>query len=109
MPQVHPQSGPVLRRMETASQQAIRVQLLKPLRIVDIRLAARNRFDMPGIDQQDLKTMGLQDTENRNPGDPSGLHRHGGDTDLDKPIGKSVQITRETLKRLHGLYGELRR
>src|SRR5215471_15713136 len=103
MPQVHPQSGPVLRWMETASQQAIRVQLLKPLRIVDIRLTARNRFDMLGIDQKHLKTMGLQGIENRNPVDTSGLHCHGCDTDLDKPSGKSVQITRETLKRLHGL------
>ena len=50
MSYVHSQSGPVLRRMETASQQAIRVQLLQPLRIVDVSLTARHRFDMLGID-----------------------------------------------------------
>ena len=47
--------------------------------------------------------MGLQDIENRNPVDTRGLHCHGRDPDFDEPMRKSVQITRETLKRLHRL------
>ena len=75
------------------------MQLLQPLRVVDIRLPTRDILDMPRIDQQDLDTTRLKNLEDRNPVNAGRLHRHGGDPQFDEPIGKLVEGAKLRLAR----------
>lgn len=63
LPKVRPERRPRLGRVKAASQEAILVQLLEPLGIVDICLTAWNVLDMPRIDQQHVQTSGFQNLE----------------------------------------------
>ena len=50
------------------------MQILKPLAILDIGFSTWNIFDMPGVDQHDLETIGIQYLKDGNPIDTSGFH-----------------------------------
>jgi len=74
------------------------MQLLEPLRIIDIGLPSGHRLHIPRIDQQDLKPARFEQLEDRNPIDPGGLHRDRGDANRRQPLGQALQIPAERPK-----------
>src|SRR6056297_552626 len=64
----------VLIRPKRAPQQSNRMEILDPLAILNIRFAAGNVFNMPGVNQDNIKSIGLKNLKNRNPVYPGGLH-----------------------------------
>src|SRR2546422_6570160 len=93
-------------------QQANRVQILKPLTIQYVGLAARNVMHVLSIDQMDFNISRLQDLKQWDPVDASGFHGHRVDATLLQPVRKGVQIFGECGKRSHrfgipiGRYGD---
>ena len=73
-------------------QQANRMEILKPLTIQDVGLAARNVMHVLSIDQMDFNVSRLQDLKQWNPVDASGLHCHRVDAALLQPVRQGVQI-----------------
>ena len=98
MAEQRPKSHHALVRAEAAAEQPMLMQLLEPLRIVDVRLPPRDILDVAGIDEEHLEAACLQDLEHWDPVDPGRLHGDGGDANLLQPVGESVQIARETPK-----------
>jgi len=82
-------------------QQSIRVQALNPLAVLHVGFPPRHIFGLPGIDQQDMKSAGLQDLEDRNPIDPRGFHGDAFDAAFLKPIGQGFQLTSKGSKLAH--------
>ena len=80
---------------EAPAQQPVLVQLLEPLRVIDVRLPPRHLLHVAGIDQHDLEPASLEDLEDGNPVDTGGLHRDGCDADGLQPVGERVQVTTE--------------
>ena len=85
------------------------MQLLQPAGVVDIRLAARDIFHMPRIDQEHFEATRLQNLEGGNPVNPRRFHRHRRDAEVDEPIGHLMQIVRKTLIGADRLGREVRR
>jgi hypothetical protein len=81
----------------------MRMELLQPLRIVHVRLAARDVLDGAGVDQQHLEAVGLQELEHGDPVHACRFHRHGGDADLRQPVGQVLEIAAERPERAHRL------
>jgi hypothetical protein len=88
------------RRDEAPLQQAALQQLGKPLRVGQVRLAARHVLDMPGVAHQHLLELSVLDQRviNRHGIDPGGLHRHMGDSQRDQPPGRLGQHPVERLE-----------
>ena len=98
-PQIGAQLDDRLAWTEAAAQQPVLVQLLEPLRVVDVRLPPRHLLDVARIDQHDLEAAGLEDLEDGNPVHARGLHRDGRDADGVQPVGERVQVATEGAER----------
>jgi hypothetical protein len=64
------------------------VQLLQPLSVVDVGLAARNVLDVARVHEEYLEAAGLEDLEDRDPVHSCRFHRDGRDADLFQPISE---------------------
>ena len=73
------QDADLVGRAEGGGQEAVAVELLQPLAILDVGFAAGQVLDVAGVDQADLEAVGLQDLADRDPVDAGRLHRHRGD------------------------------
>ena len=71
------------------------MELLQPLRVVHIRLAARHVFDVARVHQQHLEAARFEDLEDGNPLYAGRLHRDGRDADLREPIRQLMEIVAE--------------
>ena len=89
-------------RSEAAAQQPHAMQLLDPLAVHDIGLAARDVLHVPRVDEDDVEAARLEDLVEGDPVDPGGFHRHGGDAAGREPVGEAMEIRREGLERAHG-------
>ena len=98
LPQVAAQASDLPLGPEGAGEQAVGVQLLQPLAIQHVGLAAGHVLDAPGIHQHHLKASFLQHTEQRYPVHAGGLHDHGLHAALGQPVRQTVQVRRESLK-----------
>ncbi len=107
--QIGPQRHQRLRRPEGPAQQAIAVQLLQPLAVQHVALAAGNVAHVTGIDQHHLQPAPLQDLVQRNPLDPGRLHRHRLDAELHQPVRQTMQVTAEAGELPHRLGRQIRR
>lgn len=96
-------------RPEAAEQQAIRVQLLQPLAVENIGLAARNSPDVLSVDEKDLDAALFEQIVPRNPIHAGGLHRHRGHAARLKPVGQLVQPAGESAEFANGLVVAIRR
>jgi hypothetical protein len=97
--QVGAQAREGVARPKAAAQQTVLMQLLEPLRVVDIGRAAGNVSGVPCIDEQHLEPALLQNLVDRDPLDPGRLHGDGADPDGLQPIRQHVQVRGEALKR----------
>src|SRR5688572_27240036 len=68
------------------------MQILQPLAIQHIGLAARHVMHMLRIDQMNFDTLRLQDLTQRDPVHSRRLHRHRVDTAGLEPIGQPMEI-----------------
>src|SRR6266516_4132731 len=75
------------------------MEILEPLTIQYVGLAARNVVHVLSIDQMDFNISRLQDLEERDPVDARGLHSHCVDAALLQPVRQGVQILSECGKR----------
>jgi len=82
-------------RPKAGAQQADRVQILDPLAVADVGLAAGEIFTVPGIDQTDFQTGGFENLKDRNPINAGGLHGHGLHAALEQPIAQGEQVIGE--------------
>src|SRR5437762_713666 len=80
-------------------QQANGVEILKPLTIQDVGLAARNVVHVLGVDQMDFNVSRLQDLKQWNPVDTRGFHCDRVDAALLQPVRQGVEIFSERGKR----------
>ncbi len=69
------------------------MQLLEPLRVIDVRLPPWHLLDVAGIDQHDLEAASLKDLEYGNPVHARGFHGDRRDPDGMQPVGERVQVT----------------
>ena len=83
------------------------MQLLQPLAIQHVGLAARHVLHAPGIHQDHREAPLFQHTEQRYPVHAGGLHGHGLHTALRQPVRQTVQVPRESLKLLYRLLGPI--
>ena len=79
------------RRNETGPQQPMPQQFGQPFRIVEVGLAARDRFDVVRIDQPHLKGV-LQNVEDRLPVFAGALYRHVRHPVCQQPVREQQQI-----------------
>lgn len=84
------QGGDLLVGPEAAPQQPRLVQLLEPLRVADIGLAARHPLGVPRIDQADLQARLLQHRVKSDPVVARALQSHGFDPALQEPIPQGI-------------------
>ena len=77
------------------------MQVLQPLAVLHIALASGHVLDVAGVDEVDLEAAVLQDLEKRDPVDPGGLHRHGGDAAGFEPVGQGLEILGEGAEVAH--------
>ena len=89
-------------RAEGAAQQAESQQLLQPLAVQHVGLAARHVLDLAGIDQQHLEAPALEYLEQRDPVHAGGLHRHDRHAALLKPVGHRVEVGGVAVEAAHG-------
>ncbi len=82
-------------RPEARAQQADRMQVLNPLAVADVGLAAGEIFTMPRVDQTDFQSGGFKDLKDGNPIDAGGLHGNGLDATGFEPVAQRVQIVGE--------------
>ena len=71
------------------------MEVLQPLAIGDVGLAARHVLDMTGVDQAHPEAAVFQDLKERNPENARGLHRHAFDAALLEPIGQLLEFLGE--------------
>jgi len=109
MPQVGTERDDLGSEPEAGAEQPVRVELLNPLRVVDVRLAARDVFRVARVDDHDLEPSRFEDLEQRDPVDPGRLHRDRRYSETDEPVGQRGQICGEAPERAHGLGIKLRR
>ena len=101
VPQIGPQGRDRGGRSEAASEQPNAVQLLQPLAVHDIGLAAGDVLHMTRVDEHHVEAAGFEDLVERNPVDPGGFHRHSSDAAGGKPVGEAMEIRREGRERAH--------
>ena len=94
-PQVGAQLDHRLAGTKAAAQQPVLVQLLEPLRVIDICFPPRHLLDVAGIDQHDLEPSRLEDLEHGNPLHARGFHRDGRDAD---GVSQSASACKSPLK-----------
>src|SRR5881296_2174893 len=82
-------------------QQAHRMQILKPLTIEHVRLAAGNVMHMLSIDQMNFNTPRFQNLKQRYPVHSGGFHSHPVHTTLLQPVRQSMKILGKRGKRSH--------
>ena len=70
------------------------MQLLDPLTVHDIALAARHILDMRAVDEHDLKSGGFEDFVERDPIDARSFHGHGLDAVCQEVVARLKEITR---------------
>ena len=99
MAQVGAETDDAVAGTKAPAQQPMLVELLQPLRIVHIRLAAGDMLDVAGVDQQHLEAARFEDLEDRNPVHASRLHRDRRDADRREPIRQLVEIAAERAER----------
>jgi hypothetical protein len=104
MPQIGPQGADLVRRPERSAKQSHRVQVLQPLAVEHVALAAGHVLHVAGVDQADLKSPRLQDLKNGYPIDPRGLHYHRLDPALREPVGQGLQVFGERPEAAHRLF-----
>lgn len=63
------------------------VEVLQPLAIGDVGLAARHVLDMTGVDQANAKATVFQNLKERNPEKTRGFHNYAFDATLLEPVG----------------------
>jgi len=85
------------------------VELLQPLAIGHIALAAAHIVHVAGVDQYHLEAARLEDLIDRNPIDPGRFHRHGLDLALRQPVGQAVKVSGEGAELTHWLGSALGR
>src|SRR5437773_8474413 len=95
MTQQRTHSADVLFWPKRRFQQPNRMQILEPLTIQHIGLAARDVTHMLGIDQTNLKPTGLQNLKQGYPIDACRFHRHGIDTALLEPVDEAMKVFRK--------------
>jgi hypothetical protein len=78
------------RRPERGVEQTDRVQVLQPLAVLHVGLAAWHIFDVASVDQADLQPPRLQHLEQRHPIHAGCLHRHRAHATLDQPVGEGL-------------------
>ena len=74
--QVRPQGSHLGIGTERGPQQAQAVQLLNPLAIEHVALAARHMLEMPTVDQIDFQAARFQQLKDRNPIHTGGFQRN---------------------------------
>jgi hypothetical protein len=81
-----------------AAEQAIGHELLQPLAVQHVGLAARDVLDVAGVDQHDGEAARFQKLEQRDPVHAGRLHRHRVHTTGREPIGQRIEIRRKARK-----------
>jgi hypothetical protein len=79
-------------RAEGAIEQAEGVELLDPLAVEDVSLAARDVLHAAGIDEADLEVAFFEDLEEGDPVDAGGLHGDGGHAAGGEPVRQRVEV-----------------
>ena len=77
------------------------MQLLQPLAVQHVGLAAGHVLDAPGVHQHHLEAPFFQHPEQRYPVHAGGLHDHGVHVALGQPVRQTVQVRREGLELTH--------
>jgi hypothetical protein len=95
MPHVGAERNDLCPGAKAGTEQPVRVELLDPLRVVDVGLAARHVLRVARVDEHDLEPTRLEDLEQRDPVDTGRLHRDRVDAETDKPVGERDQIRGE--------------
>ena len=95
MAQVRAQSHDTVARPKAPAHQPILVELLQPLGVVDVGLAAGHVLDVARVHQQHVKPACLENLEYWNPVHAGGFHGDGGDADLFEPMRQAVEIAAE--------------
>jgi hypothetical protein len=90
-------------RPEGASQEPVAVQLLQPLAIEHIALAAGDVLHVAGIDQEHLEAARAEQLEEGDPVHAGGLHGHGVHAAGPQPVGKQHEIGGEGAELAHRL------
>jgi hypothetical protein len=85
----------LVRRAEGAIEQAEGVQLLDPLAVEDVGLAARDVLHTAGVDEADVEGAFFEDLEEGDPVDAGGLHGDGGHAAGGEPVGQGVEVSGE--------------
>lgn len=88
-------------RAERPVEQTKRVQLLDPLAILQVRLAARHMTDPARIDQQHLQSRRFDLLMQRNPVHARGLHRHRRDPARLEPLDQFIELFGERREHPH--------
>src|SRR5262249_62278304 len=78
------------------------MQLLKPLAVHNIGLPARDVLYVTRVDKHHVEAPRFEDLVERDPVNPGGFHRYGGDAAGREPVGEAVELRRERLGRAHG-------
>jgi hypothetical protein len=98
-----PQEGDVSGGAEGAVEQAEGVELLDPLAIEDVGLAAGDVLHAAGVDETDLEAPIFEDLDEGDPVDAGGLHGDGGDPASSEPVGEGVEVGGEGVELPHVL------
>ena len=98
---VSPQGGDLRHGTETATQQAIGLQLAQPSGVADIGFASWHILGIAGIHEDDLEAMRLKDLEGRDPVNTGRLHCYAGDTTRSEPVGEIVKVLGERAEGAH--------
>lgn len=78
------------------------MQLLDPLTVLHIALAAGDVLDVAGVDQADFQAARFQQFKDRDPVHPGAFHCHRGNAAGGQPIGQGLQVGGEGAKGPHG-------
>ena len=89
------QHADLIGRAEGAVQQAKAHELLQPLAVQHIALAARDVLDVAGVDQVDFKPGGIKHFEQGDPVHASGLHCYSCDATFTQPLHQTLQVGSE--------------
>src|ERR1700738_4319026 len=98
LPQIATQHANFIRGAKSASQQTVGMQLLDPLAIKDIRLAAGDILNVARIDQLDFEPVTFQHFKQRDPVNTGRFHSHAGNATLLEPSGKGFKVSSESAK-----------
>ena len=101
MAQVRAQTDHAVAGTEAAPQQAVLVELLQPLRIGHVRLAAGDILDVTRIHQKHFEAVRFEDLEGRNPVHACRLHGDCLDADLLEPVSQLMEVAAEGPERSH--------